>query len=536
VTKFSGLRVLVVDDNATSYMLLQETLSNWSASVTVLNSARLLGDKMHDVATRGKPFDVVLLDHSLPDATTEQLLRTIRLDPAIADTYVVLMSALDFNPSYEGNRAIAPDMCIAKPIGQQLLRGALQASRLPRKEFVPPPEPSQRQATVERDTLPVLGLHVLVVDDNAINREVAVAMLEELRCNVDVAEDGRVAVAKAAIQRFDVILMDCQMPGMDGYAATQAIRSDERARALTATTILALTANVLARDREKCVAAGMDAFLAKPFKSAQLVEALRPIAQARGRLAANPVRTEGTRMPAPRVHALLEDVPDSPPSTTVPTAVATAVPAAVPTTVATPVLQAVAAAAPAAAAKITSSSQALPAPHAAQVAISPASASASAPASAPSPTIPAPAVDEPLMTDTAVVRILEEVPAEPAPSRLPVLDLEQVEAIRGLGKPLVFERLCEMLFASAQDAFDRFDAALGRGDRAGIAAAAHAFKSPVSNLGGRRLADLLERCETAALEGSELAVVQRAATGLKPHYAALVAALEAETRRRTGTR
>jgi HPt (histidine-containing phosphotransfer) domain-containing protein len=116
-----------------------------------------------------------------------------------------------------------------------------------------------------------------------------------------------------------------------------------------------------------------------------------------------------------------------------------------------------------------------------------------------------------------------------------VLDLDQVQSIRGIGKPMIFERLCEMLFASAKTAFDRLDAALAAGNLEEVAAAAHALKSPVSNLGGRRLADLLERCETAALEGRETAVVQRAATGLKAHYAALVAALEAETRRSTGT-
>jgi HPt (histidine-containing phosphotransfer) domain-containing protein len=110
-----------------------------------------------------------------------------------------------------------------------------------------------------------------------------------------------------------------------------------------------------------------------------------------------------------------------------------------------------------------------------------------------------------------------------------------VQSIRGLGKPMVFERLCEMLFASSKDAFARLDAALADANLEEAAAAAHALKSPVNNLGGRRLADLLERCETAALEGADIAVVRRAAAGLKAHYAALVAALEAETRRSTGT-
>ena len=128
--------------------------------------------------------------------------------------------------------------------------------------------------------------------------------------------------------------------------------------------------------------------------------------------------------------------------------------------------------------------------------------------------------------------------AAPAPSpaqRLPVLDLEQVASIRGLGKPQVFERLCEMLFASSREAFERLDAALAAADLDEVAAAAHALKSPVSNLGGRRLADLLERCEVAAREGGDITAVRRSAAGLKAHYAALVAALEAETRRGTGT-
>ena len=450
--EFSGLRVLVVDDNATSYMLLEEMLSNWSVEVSVLNRAKLVGDRMHDVATRGKPFDIVLLDHNLPDATTEQLLRTIRLDPAIAGTYVVLLSALDFNASYEGTQAIAPDVCIAKPVREQLLRSALEASRQPRKPVVAQPEPVERASIVERADQPALGLSVLVADDNAINREVAVAMLEELDCTVVLAEDGRVAVANAQQRRFDAILMDCQMPGMDGYAATEAIRRHESEHGLPPTTIVALTANVMARDRERCIASGMNAFLAKPFRSAQLLEVLRPIADA---------RIDSSSVPNPPGE-----------------------PAVVP----------------------------------------------SQPVVAEAPTPPT------ALTELEVDGLLDASSANVAPiSRLPVLDLEQVQAIRDLGRPQVFERLCEMLFSSSKDAFARLDAALAAGNLGEVAAAAHAFRSPVSNLGGRRLADLLERCETAALEGAELATVRRTATGLKPHYAALVAALEAEARRGTGT-
>jgi HPt (histidine-containing phosphotransfer) domain-containing protein len=155
--------------------------------------------------------------------------------------------------------------------------------------------------------------------------------------------------------------------------------------------------------------------------------------------------------------------------------------------------------------------------------------------------VPTPQPGQPsALNDSQALAVLETAPDTSAPaaapvSRLPVLDTEQVRSIRSLGKPQVFERLCGMLFESARSAFERLDAALAASDMAEVAAAAHALRSPVANLGGRRLADQLERSETAAREGGDPAALRRAATGLKPHYAALVAALEVELRRDTGT-
>ena len=134
-------------------------------------------------------------------------------------------SAPDFDPSYEGTRVIAPDVCIAKPVRQQLMRNALAASREPRQALAAP-LPEQHKPTVEVTPRASLGLHVLVVDDNIINREVAVAMLEDFGCTVVLADEGRGAVTHAEHERFDLILMDCQMPGMNGYDATAAIFND----------------------------------------------------------------------------------------------------------------------------------------------------------------------------------------------------------------------------------------------------------------------------------------------------------------------
>jgi HPt (histidine-containing phosphotransfer) domain-containing protein len=239
----------------------------------------------------------------------------------------------------------------------------------------------------------------------------------------------------------------------------------------------------------------MDSFLAKPFKAVQLFEVLQPIAETRGgpgtttkaRAASPAYATATSRAPAPA------QMPARP--------VAVEPPAAAPTP-----------------------APAEPAPaYTATITLIPASALAEAVAAEP-------------LDGTATQAILESTGTHPAPmSRQPVLDLEQVQSIRGLGKPQLFERMCDMLYATSKDAFGRLDAAIADGNLEEVAAAAHAFKSPVNNLGGRRLADLLERCEVAAREGADIAVVRRSAAGLKAHYAALVAALQSETRRGTGT-
>jgi CheY-like chemotaxis protein/HPt (histidine-containing phosphotransfer) domain-containing protein len=469
-----------VDDNPNGYMLLEEMMSNWSAEVTVLNRAKPLADRLQNAVARNKAFDVVILDHGLPDATTDELLRVIRLDPATAGTYVVLLSALDFDPSYEGTRVIAPDVCIAKPVRQALMRSALAASREPRQSLPALPVPEAGRPAADITPRATLGLHVLVVDDNIINREVAVAMLEEFGCTVVLADEGRAAVAHAEHERFDLILMDCQMPGMNGYDATEAIRVDEAKRGLRRTPIVALTANVMARDRERAVKSGMDSFLAKPFKAAQLLEVLQPIADARGRSETATAARPGSTAPKAVEPPAAPRAPDPAPVEPEPSVTAT-------------------------------------------ITLIPHSALAEAVAENP-------------LDAAATQAVLESTGTHPAPiSRLPVLDLEQVQSIRGLGKPQLFERMCEMLYATSRDAFGRLDTAIADGNLEEVSAAAHALKSPVNNLGGRRLADLLERCEVAAREGADIAAVRRSAVGLKAHYAALVAALQAETRRGTGT-
>jgi CheY-like chemotaxis protein len=116
---------------------------------------------------------------------------------------------------------------------------------------------------------------ILLVEDNAVNREIALAMLGELGMSIAMAVDGREAVDSATREKFDLILMDCQLPEIDGFEATQRIRQHEKARALPRVPIIALTANAIRGDRERCLDAGMDDYLAKPFRRADLQQALR---------------------------------------------------------------------------------------------------------------------------------------------------------------------------------------------------------------------------------------------------------------------
>jgi CheY-like chemotaxis protein len=279
--------------------------------------------------------------------------------------------------------------------------------------------------------------------------------------------DGNDALDQARRRRFDAILMDCQMPGMDGYSAAAAIRRVEAERGSKPTVIVALTANVLARDRNRAVEAGMDRFLAKPFTQEQMVTTLQPIAEERGTLVALPPlvaqRSEKRSVADTQPLVPLDETDELP--------------------------------------------ELAPAPDESEL-------------------------DEPLLSDTVLLDMLALPSSEAqASNKLPVLDANQIAAIRGLGKPQMLERLCELLFASAPETLRRLGDALDAGELEAVAAAAHALKSPASSLGGRRLAAALERCEEAALTQRDLEATRRAASGLRQTYDDLEAALRAEAAR-----
>jgi two-component system, sensor histidine kinase and response regulator len=263
-----GVRALVVDDNATNRKVLRHHLDAWGFRFTEASdgfeAVAVLRQAAHD-----DPFRLVLLDMQMPDQDGVTTARIIKRDPAIAATPLVLLSSMSFPGGADAMQSSGFAAAIMKPCRQaQLFRALLQVLNA-----APPPATAHRPASASE--LPTdLGLDVLLAEDNPVNQLVAVRLLERMGCRVTVAPDGRVAVAAVAVREFDVVLMDLQMPEMDGTAATAAIRRAEE-RSDRHLPIIAMTAHAMQGDAERCLANGMDGYIAKPVRPLELAEALQ---------------------------------------------------------------------------------------------------------------------------------------------------------------------------------------------------------------------------------------------------------------------
>ena len=259
-----GLQALLVDDNATNRDIVQQQLRAWGIAVDAVASAHAallaLGEHSADF------YDVVLLDHEMPGITGVELARQIRADAALGALRLVLLSSRDPQAIPEIG-SLFQEM-LTKPIRQKQLLAVLG------RVLGSAGDVRQAGVDVGQSGAAASGAQVLLVEDNPVNREVALGMLENLGCTTSVAENGWLAVEAMNEPRFDLVLMDCQMPVMDGFTATAEIRRREAAAGAARITIVALTANAMEGDRERCLAAGMDDFLSKPFSQQQLLATL----------------------------------------------------------------------------------------------------------------------------------------------------------------------------------------------------------------------------------------------------------------------
>ena len=267
-----GVRLLVIDDDAAVREMLVRYAASWGITASVAGDADAGFELLRAAAARGRPYDVAMIDYVLPGMNGLELGRKVRNDPRLSATKLLMITAFDAVVRRDLSEQWGFVGFVAKPIRQSPIHdaivGALHAAAPP----VPSEEPTV-SVSVRAAPAPSSARRLLVVDDNTITRSLAERQLATLGYDVSTASDGAEAVRRAAAERFDAILMDCSMPQMDGFAATRAIREAERASG-DHVTIIAMTANALDRDRDRCIAAGMDDYLAKPIRLDRLRTAL----------------------------------------------------------------------------------------------------------------------------------------------------------------------------------------------------------------------------------------------------------------------
>ena len=271
------VRVLVVDDEQTNRRVLQEQLTQLGMRVDGFGSAIEVLGALQQANAQGDPYRIAILDHQMPDVDGEVLGSAIKSDPAYKDMHLILFSSLSRAGDAHRVEQAGFSAFFSKPVPQHILIEALKAL-CDRDADEPLPfltAVALSPSRVEQGSLalPFGGYSALVADDNLVNQQVARRTLESFGFQVDVANNGDVAVAMCRNRRYDLILMDCQMPVLDGYEATVRIRAEEDGGRRVP--VIALTANAMQGEREKCLAAGMDDFLSKPIRPLTLHETLR---------------------------------------------------------------------------------------------------------------------------------------------------------------------------------------------------------------------------------------------------------------------
>jgi signal transduction histidine kinase/DNA-binding response OmpR family regulator/HPt (histidine-containing phosphotransfer) domain-containing protein len=268
LSSLEGVRVLVVDDNATNLRIFQELLDNWCMQPTVIDDAPAGLAELERAVAAGEPYRLLLLDLMMPEMDGFELARRVRMNTEYDDCALILVSSAVRPGDAARCRELGIERYLTKPVIQSdLLEAILDvfSARVVDEVFAatPPSElPDARQA-----------LKVLLAEDSLVNQQVAIGLLNLKGHDVVVAQDGQEAIAALQEQTFDVVLMDVQMPELDGIEATRRIRQREQGSGQHIP-IIAMTANAMKGDRERCLEAGMDGYLAKPIDVHRLYEAI----------------------------------------------------------------------------------------------------------------------------------------------------------------------------------------------------------------------------------------------------------------------
>ena len=300
----SSMHVLVVNDNATNREDLQHHFEAWRMRASCVADGQAALRALREASASGDHFDLAILDLSMPDMDGLTLSCAIGCDPAIRNTKIIMLTSLGEQPDPEALRAGSISAYLVKPVKQSRLFdciGAAMASDS-RVNF----RPAKVAIAASPDLQPTRKLRILLAEDNVINQQVAIEQLQKLGYAADTAVNGLEVLAAVEHIPYDVILMDCMMPEMDGYEATARIRNLEREHSREFASnkrlyVIAMTANAMQGDREKCLAAGMDDYVSKPVQLAALQRALANYTPQKGSSSESALDSDAERSADPPV-------------------------------------------------------------------------------------------------------------------------------------------------------------------------------------------------------------------------------------------
>jgi signal transduction histidine kinase/CheY-like chemotaxis protein len=278
--ELSQKHVLVVDDNATNRLLLTSLLRNWGCTVDAVDDAKGAMAKLEKTGSAAQQFDIALLDMMMPDTDGISLGKKIHSDARFASVKLILLTSAPQASDKERARLAGFSACLTKPIRQSQLRACMTETMNavpPSIDNIASPSPIQSAPEEISQSLPTKGYRILLVEDNKLNQKLASIMLEKRGHMIDIAENGQEALQSLASTFYDLVLMDCQMPIMDGYEATRCIRTKRVATLNPHIPIIAMTANVRQSDQDLCFEVGMTDFLGKPIMQNQMYEVIERV-------------------------------------------------------------------------------------------------------------------------------------------------------------------------------------------------------------------------------------------------------------------
>ncbi|KWK06547.1 hybrid sensor histidine kinase/response regulator [Burkholderia stagnalis] len=475
----AGLKVLIADDSETDRSVLVEHAIEWRLRVATASGGDDALAQLRAAADDGQPFDLAIVDVRMPGMDGISLVRHIRDDPALRALRIITLTAFERMDSIQVARELGIDARLTKPLhGADLYACIASVMRV-----TPPRLPSAAPADADADAGPDEGplpgavpARVLLVEDNPVNQQIALAMLEDTGYAVEVAENGREALDRLLEERFDVVLMDCQMPLMDGFEATQWLRLREAETGAARLPVIALTANAISGDRERCLAAGMDDYLSKPFSRDALLQMLARFARGGARSMAQAHEGASDAAGAGAAKATAEAAVDVPAEATAEAAVDMA-----------------------------------------------AKAAAEAASAVPAETTAEAAVDVAAQVTADSARTAPDDDAN-------VIDRKALDALRALqrpGRPDVLTRIIDQFDLDAPRLIAGMHAAVAAGDADALKLASHTLKSSSANVGAHALSVRCREIEQLARE-ADVAAAASLVAGAAADFARAQAVLRAQ--------